>query len=197
MTEFMSQNQRVGHLERERAENFLQESFAQGRITEEEFESRIDRVLNARTRGDLNGAFTDLVPITAQYLGSHPAYRKPTPARGSADVPGAKGIAGIAHALPFISWIFGPALIYAVSAPGTYARREAAKSFNWTLISSLSFLVLAVASGALPFIPSMLVGFAWVAWVVLTVIGAVKAFGGEDWRNPLMRIMPWKPLSEK
>ncbi|MGY4720255.1 DUF1707 and DUF4870 domain-containing protein [Naumannella cuiyingiana] len=194
MNEYAGQNQRVGHLERERAEQYLSEAYAQGRIDEDEFERRIDRTLNARTRGDLNAAFADLVPVTAQYFGPHPAYR-PTPPRDSVELPGAKGAAGIAHLLPFVSWIIGPAFVYAVSSPGSYARREAAKSFNWTLFSSALFFALGMLG--IWFVPDVLLALAWFAWVALTVIGAVKAFAGENWTNPLLRVIPWKPLTEK
>lgn len=196
MDEYTGQQQRVGNVERERAEHFLQDAYAEGRIDEDEFSQRIDLAMNARTRGDLNAAFTDLVPAAAPFFGPHPVYRPPAN-RNSADVPGAKATAGITHLLPFISWIIGPAFVYVISPQGSYVKREAAKSFNWTLVSSLVFFLLTLLTVVMPFDLDFLVGAGWITWVALTIVGSVQAFSGANWANPLMRLSPWKPLSEK
>jgi hypothetical protein len=51
---------RVGDAEREAAAAELREHFASGRLTQEELDERLDRVLGAKTRADLAAVFTDL-----------------------------------------------------------------------------------------------------------------------------------------
>jgi len=51
---------RVSDAERDQAVSELSEHFQAGRITQEEFEDRSGRALQARTRSDLTGLFTDL-----------------------------------------------------------------------------------------------------------------------------------------
>lgn len=51
---------RVSDAERDQAVAELSEHFQAGRITQEEFEDRSGRALQARTRTDLTGLFTDL-----------------------------------------------------------------------------------------------------------------------------------------
>lgn len=57
----MSESQlRVGDTEREQAAAALGEHFAQGRLSVDEHDERIDRVWSARTRADLGRVFRDL-----------------------------------------------------------------------------------------------------------------------------------------
>lgn len=75
--EHPSLRQPVTTEQRDRAENWLQEAYADGRITELEFDHRIGQVISAATRKELNEAFFGLVqvPPSSQALGVHPAYR--------------------------------------------------------------------------------------------------------------------------
>lgn len=56
---------RVSDAERDQAVAELSEHFQAGRLTQEEFEDRSGRALQARTRSDLTGLFTDLPRHTA------------------------------------------------------------------------------------------------------------------------------------
>ena len=49
--------------QRDRAESWLKEAYADGRITELEFDTRIGQVITAETRKDLNEAFYGLVQV--------------------------------------------------------------------------------------------------------------------------------------
>jgi hypothetical protein len=51
---------RVGDAEREAAAAEVREHFASGRLTQDELNQRLDQTFAAKTRGDLNGVFTDL-----------------------------------------------------------------------------------------------------------------------------------------
>lgn len=55
---------RIGHAERDRAVETLREAAAEGRLTLEEFDERLEKALGARTRADLGVLLTDLVPPT-------------------------------------------------------------------------------------------------------------------------------------
>ncbi|MFP5283002.1 MAG: DUF1707 domain-containing protein, partial [Actinomycetes bacterium] len=75
--EHPSLSQQVTAEQRERAEHWLQEAYAEGRLSEEEFDRRIGQVISSVTRRDLNQAFFGLVnpPAASTALGLHPAYQ--------------------------------------------------------------------------------------------------------------------------
>ena len=183
--------------QRDRAEDWLKEAYADGRVTETEFDTRMGQVLSAETRKDLNLAFYGLVQVPAgsTALGLHPAYRPLV--RPETRQQAGRGVAGFAHFSVFFFWLLGPGLVFALSSPGTYARREAAKAFNFQLVSFVAFVVVAVAGGVTG---SDL--FGWVltlmglSWFVLTIVGGAKALQGEDWRNPVRSVLKLEVLPE-
>src|SRR4029450_1049904 len=63
--------------QRDRAESWLKDAYADGRISESEFDRRIGQVLGAVTGKELNEAFYGLVqvPPPSRALGVHPAYQ--------------------------------------------------------------------------------------------------------------------------
>ncbi|MGD0558976.1 MAG: DUF1707 domain-containing protein [Streptosporangiaceae bacterium] len=63
---------RVGDTERETTVNELREHFASGRLTQEEFNERVDQAFAAKTRSDLKAVMRDL-----------PSVRTPVPAPSS------------------------------------------------------------------------------------------------------------------
>src|SRR6478736_10346731 len=133
--------------QRDRAESWLKEAYADGRISEDEFDRRIGQVISAVSRKDLNEAFYGLVqvPTTSRALGVHPAYQPLV--RPETRQQAGRGVAAFAHFSAFFVWLFGPGLVYALSTPGTYARREAAKAFNFQLISTVAFALVAILGG--------------------------------------------------
>ena len=148
MSEHPSLKMHVTSDQRDRAEDFLKEAYADGRISESEFDTRIGQVLGADNRKELNEAFYGLVhvPSPSQAVGVHPAYQ-PFIRPETRDRAG-NGVGAFAHfaSLPF--WIVGPGLVYALSSPGTPARREAAKAFNFTLVSWLGMFASVVLAWA-------------------------------------------------
>ena len=54
---------RVGDTERETIVNELREHFASGRLTQEEFNERVDQAFAAKTRGDLKAVMRDLPSV--------------------------------------------------------------------------------------------------------------------------------------
>ncbi|MET8866453.1 DUF1707 domain-containing protein [Nonomuraea sp. NPDC004580] len=61
---------RIGDAEREQTMAALREHFAQGRLTHEELDERLDRTLAAKTA-------RDLAQVTADLPGPRPAYQEP------------------------------------------------------------------------------------------------------------------------
>ncbi len=198
MDEPSSLQSRVTPDQRDRAEAWLKDAYADGRVGELEFDTRMGQILAADNRLELNEAFYGLVrvPTPSQALGVHPAYQPFVPAatRDRAS----RGGAAVAHfsALPLS--VLGPALVYALAAPGSAVRREAARSFNFTLTMLIGFVssgVLAAVTGVGTF---GLVAFLFaLSWVVLTLVGGAKVAQGEAWRNPVQRVLNVKALSEK
>lgn len=184
--------------QRDRAERYLAEAYADGRLNEFEFDARMDQVLGAQSRRDLNQAFYGLVdvPTTSQALGLHPAYH-PTLIPQGADSNTGRAGAAIAHLSPFVSWIFGPLFMFAVSSRGSYARREAAKAFNFQLIASTAFVLGGIVTGITDGATDWMMGLIWVSWFVLTLISGVKAAQGENWQNPVRKVVRWEVLKEK
>src|SRR6266567_2352950 len=57
---FSDQHLRVSDAERQAVTDRLAEHFAAGRLDQAEFDERVGRAMNAKTRADLNGLFDDL-----------------------------------------------------------------------------------------------------------------------------------------
>jgi uncharacterized Tic20 family protein len=183
--------------QRERAVSWLQQAYAEDRIGESELDWRLGQVLEATSRRELNQAFYGIVsvPFASQAVGLHPAYQPLV--RPEVRQQAGRGAAGFAHLSVFFLWLLGPLLVFGLSAPGSYARREAAKAFNFQL---LSFLLVAGGAIITSILPgdgiSSILSFMGVAWFVLTIVGGAKALQGEDWRNPATRALKLHVLSE-
>jgi uncharacterized Tic20 family protein len=184
--------------QRDRAESWLKEAYADGRLSEVEFDSRIGKVLAAETRKDLNDAFYGLVqvPTPSRALGVHPAYQPLV--RPETRQQAGRGVAGFAHFSVFFLWLLGPGLVFALSSPGTYPRREAAKAFNFQLISFIVLIVTGIVGGITGLdLFEWLVPFMILGWFILTIIGGAKALQGDNWRNPVKSVLKLEVLSEK
>lgn len=74
---------RASHAEREQVVDTLKEAFVQGRLTEDELDSRVGHALVSRTHDDLAALTADLPegPSTAQPPATAQPPRKPVPAR--------------------------------------------------------------------------------------------------------------------
>lgn len=72
---------RVGDAERTRVTEALHDHFAQGRLTQDELEERLDATLAAKTVGDLRQVTHDLPPAapSAPPTVPRPVYRRPRP----------------------------------------------------------------------------------------------------------------------
>lgn len=194
--EHPSLTMRVTPEQRDRAESLLKDAYADGRLDEPAFDTRIDQVLTARTRRDLNEAFFGLVEMPSpspQATSAHLAPARPGPTQE----PG-RGPAGLAHFSVFLLWLFGPGLVYALSPAGSYPRREAAKAFNFQLISAMVLVPMYIVAGIPGFdLLDWLLSLIGLSWFVLTLVGGGKALRGENWRNPVTSAVKLKALSEE
>lgn len=191
----------VSDLERQRAESALMDAYADSRLSEEEFERRIGLAIAATNRRELNEAFFGLVepPPAPQSLSRTASYGSAPVTRHDGDaVDGAgRATAAVAHFLPLVSSALGPGLIFAISQPGSFARRESAKAFNFQLIALVSLIVAGMSSWILPdALVGLLFSVAFLGWLIGTITGGAKAASGEDWTNPIRRAIPWQVLPE-
>jgi uncharacterized Tic20 family protein len=183
--------------QRERAEHYLQEAYADRRITEDEFDRRIGQVISADNRKELNEAFYGLVPVSApsQALGVHPAYQPLV--RPETRQQAGRGVGGLAHFSGLCTWAVGPGLLYAMSPSGSYQRREAAKAFNFQIITAISFVLVGIVESITKLDLDVMLALMFLGWFVLTIVGGAKALQGANWRNPVKSVLKLELLSEK
>jgi len=112
--------QRIGDAERDSAAELLREHMAQGRLSAEEFDERIDAALKARVAGDLDPLFSDLPGprpgqgvATTQPYGTPPWQQPavPAPAPVPAVLPPRSGGAEALRGITGLLWIVIPLAI--------------------------------------------------------------------------------------
>ncbi len=107
--------------QRDRAVEILQEMYADGRLDQLEFDTRLELALKARTRAELNGTFDGLVarpvPTFAPAAFTRPVPLQPVPGTG-------RGMGTIAHWLGYPTFFVGPALVVG-DAPASRTRWSA------------------------------------------------------------------------
>lgn len=184
----------VSDEQRDRAVDWLQRAYADGRLTEVDLDQRLDQVFAARTRKDLNLAFYGLVqPSPSQALGLHPAYA-PLVSKQAQDAAG-RGVAAFSYFSALFTWVFGPLIGYVVAPQGSQAKQHAAQAFDFTLLSTGGMF----AGGILAAIwdpLGIVAGMVALAWFILTIVGGAKAASGEPWENPLLKLSPFRVLSK-
>ncbi len=136
---------RAADADRERTATLLREHHAEGRLSAEEFNDRLDRTFAAKTIGELDALLADLPGIDLYRLPA--AGIRPAPPGVSRSRPARAGRSG------------------SVARPGQGAvsPRRAATWITWAAISSLLFVAwlgLGLISG----------GAAWLPWFLLVVV---------------------------
>lgn len=105
--------------------------------------------------------------------------------------------ASLAHFSALLTWVLGPAVIYALAPAGSFSRRQAARSFNFQVLTAVvATFVVMFGGGVMGFrvLPVMILG--WVGWVILTILGGIRAAQGEDWASPVHLHNPIHVLAE-
>lgn len=170
--------------DRERAEGYLKDAYADGLLGEAEFDTRMGQVMAAGSRSELTASCAGIV-------GVRPSVPRPRIAGGT-------GLATAAHFSGIASSFIGPWLAYQVATPRSFARREAAKAFNFQVLTAVT-LVVVIAVGiafGMPDVMGSVFLLGWLGWVISCVLGGVRAGQGNDWDNPVQRIVPLHVLPE-
>jgi uncharacterized protein len=167
--------------QRDRGVEILKEMYADGRLTHFEFDQRLDRALQAKTRADLNAAFDGLVPRPVPTYAPMP-YAPPRPAQpygGSG-----RGLGTLAHWSGYPFFFVGPAVMVAATSKNPPARKHAVEALNFQLTMLMVFVTLGVIAGMTHGVTWFLFPFAGVAWFVLTGIAGLATLAGNDFRYP-------------
>lgn len=124
-TQFADTNLRASDDERNAVADKLSRHYAEGRLDETEFKTRLDTAMSATTRGDLNGLFYDLPPL--------PSEPAPPPPRHRRVLPWVVLVAFLAIAagatMPFYPFFHVPWLLFAIV--GFVLWRRAAGRPHW------------------------------------------------------------------
>lgn len=134
---------RASDADRERTATLLREHHAEGRLTPEEFNDRLDRTFAAKTLGELDALLADLPGIDLYRLPAHGIWAAPP---GALRSPSARGAGDLER-----------------RASGTVSPQRMATWVAWAAISALLFVTwlgLGLVSG----------GAAWVPWFLLVVV---------------------------
>lgn len=123
----------------------------------------------------------------------YPQQYGPPPTAAAMDPSQERLYAGAAHwgalvagfvSSGFLAWLV-PLLVMMLKGPASpFVRRQAVESLNF----QINMIIWAVVSGILilALIGFLLLPLVGIWWLVFTIIGAVKASNGEDYRYPLI-----------
>ncbi len=189
--------------QRDRATDFLQQAFADGRITHDEFDQRLGIVLAAKTRADLMPALDGLAIVPP---GEPPIYRGPNRYEGTVHYTGPVRYGGsnvyrtpdqikestagasMAYWFGFLFWIFGPGLLYLLASHGSFTKRAAARAFNMMLKLTGLIIASGILAGITFGVTGVLCGLISIFALILLIVGGVKTASGELWDDPLLSL---------
>ncbi len=166
--------------DRQAAVERLRAAYNEGALSAGDYDRRAGMATMAHSRRDLNTAFLGLVDVT------------PDDVRRSMAPEAGRGLAVAAHLSGWVLFLVGPLVCFAVAPSGSYARREAAKAVN---LSVLTLLGLAIALVVIMFNErvgtplALLIGGCW--WLT-SLVAAIQAAKGNDWDHPLKRWLPFE-----
>jgi Domain of unknown function (DUF1707) len=128
---------RASDADRERTAELLREHHAVGRLTAEEFDSRVEKVFQARTLGDLDALLADLPAIDLYQLpsaGIRPTRRGGSGPRGSGLQPAYGGQIVPARDVARLAWTSATALAVVLWVVIAIAAGGAAAWIPWFLL---------------------------------------------------------------
>ena len=163
---------RVSDNERELVIDRLKDAYAEGRLDYDEFESRLQLTMRARTRSDLAAVTADLQP--------RPRPVVPTAVPGLQPVRRVDGedrlLGAVAHGTVIVPIVLGPlALMLTSGRRSPYIRQHAVEALNFQLTLLLVAIVTFGIGGVL---------YA-VAWLV-GLYGSLVALTGQRFRYPFI-----------
>jgi uncharacterized Tic20 family protein len=163
---------RVSDNERELVIDRLKDAYAEGRLEYNEFESRLQLTMLARTRGDLTAITADLHPRRRQVVPT--AVSGPPPVR---PVNGEDRLLGaIAHGTAMVPILVGPLVLMLTSGRRSpYVRQHAVEALNFQL-TLLLVTIVTFGIGGIVYTIAWLVG----------LFGSVVALTGQRFRYPFI-----------
>lgn len=171
----------VTPVQRDRAVEILKEMYADERLTRLEFDQRLDRALNARTRAELNAAFDGVVARPV------PTFVPAAYVRQQVQVHQGDGrfTGTFAHWLGYPTFFVGPAVVAATAGQRNPAvRKHAIEAVNFQLTVLCTFVMLGLATGLVADWFAFLFPFVGVAWFFLTGIAGLATLVGNQFRYP-------------
>jgi hypothetical protein len=174
----------VTQQEREAAIARLRNAYEDGAITASDLDLRAGMASMARSRRDLNTAFLGLMDVSIDDARRHPV------------VAAGRGLAVAAHLSGWVLFLVGPLACYAAAQPGSYARREAAKAVNLSVLTLCGLAVALVVVVVNESVGTPLVALIGGCWWLTSLVAAVQASKGNDWEHPLKRWLPFEALRE-
>ncbi|MGV8850258.1 MAG: DUF4870 domain-containing protein [Propionibacteriaceae bacterium] len=174
----------VTQAERDAAVARLRSAYEAGAITASDLDLRAGMAAMARSRRDLNTAFLGLMDVSLDDARRHSA------------VTGGRGLAVVAHLSGWVLFLVGPLACFAAAQPGSYARREAAKAVNLSVLTLCGLAVALVVVLVNESVGTPLAALIAGCWWLTSLVAAVQASKGKDWDHPLKRWLPFEVLRE-
>ncbi len=173
--------QAVSEAEREQAAHRLRVAYEMGRLDPQDFDRRSGIVALAHTRRDLNSAFLGLVQV-----------ERPHQARVQAPA----GVVA-AYLSAVFCFLLGPLVIFFTASPGTATRREAAKAFNLSFLTTVGSVIVFLLAFLTSGVTAILLPALGAYWFLSLTVGMIQALQGLDWNHPLKRWLSWEVLKER
>jgi hypothetical protein len=180
----------VTDVQRDRAVEYLQHAYASGALSEEFFEQRLSQALTAQTRGELNASLHGLARVAPAMLGNAPVARHHA-------VDGAQNLAaGFFHLATVPTLFLVPAIGRALAPPGGRASLEASRAmcFQFNILIYGAVAILLVATGV---VTPLLLLFGFVAWGLMTLWLAIRAFNGQKSTALIEWLMLLRPEEDR
>ena len=169
---FPDQGLRVSDNERESVIDRLKDAYAEGRLKYEEFESRLQLTMLARTRSDLAAVTADLHPRPGRVVPTAvPGLQPVRPVNGEDRMLGA-----MAHGTAMVPIAVGPlALMLTSGRRSPYVRQHAVEALNFQL-TLLLVTIVTFGIGGIVYTVAWLVG----------LFGSLMALTGQRFRYPFI-----------
>jgi uncharacterized Tic20 family protein len=169
---FLDPDLRVSDNEREPVIDRLKDAYADGRLEYDEFESRLQLTILARTRSDLAAIIADLHPRPRRVVpAAVPELQRVRPVNGEDRLLGA-----MAHGTAMVPIVVGPlALMLTSGRRSPYVRQHAVEALNFQ-VTLLLVTIVTFGIGGIVYAVAWLVG----------LFGSLVALTGQRFRYPFI-----------
>ncbi len=176
--------------QRDRAVDYLQRAYAAGGLSEELFEARLGQALTATTRAELNASLAGIARVAPTMMQVAHAERRPQE-HGPSNL-----VAGLVHLSALPSCFILPAIARGLAAPGSRIAVEASRAMCFQF-SAVVYGTIALILVALGLAPVHVLLFGFLAWGLLTLWLAIRAFSGEHSTKLIQPLMLMRPAEDR